>query len=86
MPINEQDITVGGVYKTPGNQERVVVAIEDDIVKYSPRGGNVQNSFDHMERCKKASFASACSQKIKDLSQEDFETIHSLFKERGLIN
>lgn len=86
MPINEQDITVGGVYKTPRNQERVVVAIEGDIVKYSSRGGNVQNPFDHMEKCKKATFASACSQKIKDLNEEDFDKIQSLFKERGLIS
>ncbi|EPV2479187.1 hypothetical protein [Enterobacter ludwigii] len=85
MSINESEITVGGVYKTPNNQERVVVAIEDDIVKYSPRGGNVQNPFDQMQKSKKATFADACSEKIADMPQEKFDEIESFFKGRGLI-
>ena len=46
MAIDERNIVVGGLYKTHTNQERVVLEIKDDEVKYAPRGGNVENKFE----------------------------------------
>jgi hypothetical protein len=86
MSISENDIAVGGVYKTPGNQERVVLAMEDGKVKYASRGGNVQNQFDHMEECEPTRFANACSSRIADLPKEKFEEIQTLFKSREKIS
>lgn len=85
MPINESDIVVGGVYRTPGNQERVVLTSEHGMVKYSSRGGNVKNGFDHMDECKSGRFAEACSERIEDISSEEFDKIRDLFQSRGLI-
>lgn len=86
MPISEKDIVVGGVYKTPANQERVVVAIEDGKVKYASRGGNVQNQFDHMVESAPARFAAACSEKIDDLPSDEFDVIQQGFRDKGKIN
>lgn len=86
MPISEKDIVVGGVYKTPGNQERVVLAIEDGKVIYASRGGNVKNRFEHMNKSEPARFADACSERIEDLPSDKFDEVRKLFQGRLLIN
>ncbi|GKW35329.1 hypothetical protein PEC730217_41090 [Pectobacterium carotovorum subsp. carotovorum] len=86
MPISENDIVVGGVYKTPNNQERVVLAVEDGKIKYASRGGNVKNPFDHMEKSEPARFANSCSEKIEDLPSDEFDGLLELFRSRRLIN
>ncbi|HBD2942691.1 TPA: hypothetical protein JLE42_002821 [Escherichia coli] len=85
MAIDERNIVVGGLYKTHTNQERVVLEIKDDEVKYASRGGNVENKFDHMQKAKLITFAGACSEKIKDLPSDEFNKIRQLFVDRKLI-
>lgn len=85
MPISEKDIVVGGLYKTPANQERLVLEIEDEEVKYASRGGNVKNKFDHLQDAKLTTFADACSERIKDLPSDEFDEIRQLFLDRNLI-
>lgn len=80
MSISEKDIVVGGVYKTPNNQERVVLAIEDGKVKYAPRGGNVKNSFSYWRKSEPARFAEACSERIEDLTSEKLDELFKYFK------
>jgi len=69
MPIKEKDVVIGGKYRTPNNQERVVVGCNENCqVVYASRGGNVQNEFDHREESSLEGFAEACSEKIGTLT------------------
>ncbi|WP_334078956.1 hypothetical protein [Microbulbifer sp. M83] len=76
MPIEENEVVIGGVYKTLGNQERVVVGCNENCkVVYASRGGNVQNEFDHREASSIERFADSCSEKIGQLSPEELREI-----------
>lgn len=86
MDISEKDIVVGGVYKTPTNQERLVLAIEGGKVKYASRGGFVKNPFEHLESSEPSRFAKACSERVADLPSEEFEAIQQLFRDKQLIS
>lgn len=69
MPINESEIIVGGKYKTPNNQERIVVGLtSENKVVYASRGGNVKNEFDHRNTSSLSRFSEACSEKIGQLT------------------
>ncbi|MDN0028029.1 hypothetical protein [Serratia marcescens] len=87
MTINVSDIEVGGVYRTPNNQERVVLEYEPGgKVKYTSRGGNVQNEFSTMNECKPERFAEKCSEKIEDLPEGEFTRVRKSFVDRGLVS
>ncbi|MEQ4901959.1 MULTISPECIES: hypothetical protein [Proteus] len=80
MAISEKDIVVGGVYKTPNNQERVVLVIDNEKVKYASRGGNVKNSFDHTNKSQLTRFANACSERIENLPSDEFDKLQKRFQ------
>jgi len=74
MPINESEIIVGGKYKTPNNQERIVVGFtSENKVVYASRGGNVKNEFDHRNTSALSRFAEACSGKIGQLTESELQ-------------
>jgi len=76
MSINKSEITIGGKYKTPENQERIVIGCNtDNKVVYASRGGNVKNRFDHREASSLNRFAEACSEKIGQLSENELAEI-----------
>jgi hypothetical protein len=45
MAINTSEIKEAYKYKTPNNQERIVLGIDGNQVTYASRGGNVQNQW-----------------------------------------
>jgi hypothetical protein len=48
MPIDQISIEVGWLYKTPQDQDRVVIRVAPDSkVVYACRGGLVQNPFEN---------------------------------------
>ncbi len=76
MTINEIDVIIGGKYKTPNNQERIVVGCNSDCkVVYASRGGNVKNEFDHRDAAPLSLFAEACSEKIGELTTDELSEI-----------
>lgn len=78
MSLASNDVEIGWLYKTPNNQERVVLGCNIDCkVVYASRGGNVKNAFDHREASTAERFAEACSEKIKKLSEEELQKIIS---------
>jgi hypothetical protein len=76
MPLSVDQIKIGYKYKTPKNQERVVLGIEDDKVVYASRGGNVRNKWKN-QRNKSSfdNFAKACDEKLCKLKKADFNKI-----------
>ncbi|MCU7006932.1 hypothetical protein OBN82_20965 [Escherichia coli] len=87
MTINENDIEIGWIYKTPNNQERLVLTKEDGKIIYSSRGGNVKNKFDYKAPpCEPSKFATDCSEKVKEMPSDEFDEIKKLFEGRNLIN
>ncbi|BBL22352.1 MULTISPECIES: hypothetical protein [Acinetobacter] len=71
MAITANDVQRGWLFKTPNNQERVVLGFnEDNKVVYASRGGNVKNSFDHREACSIERFVDSCSERLEQYSDE----------------
>jgi len=69
LAILVSEIERGWVYRTPSNQERLVLGWDKDgRVVYSPRGGNAMNPF-HNDRtsCSAETFARACSEKVRQV-------------------
>lgn len=65
MAINVNDVQRGWLFKTPNNQERVVLGFnEENKVTYASRGGNVKNLFDHRETSSIERFAASCSERL----------------------
>ena len=68
MPIPENQVVVGGIYATPNNQERRVTDINNGMVYYEARGGNVQNDWGPAHALANppalATFAQACDRVI----------------------
>lgn len=76
MPIEQSAVEAGWLYKTPNNQERVVLGCNSDCkVIYASRGGNVQNAFDHREASSLERFAEACSEKVRQLTADEMQKI-----------
>ncbi len=73
MQISVSDIQKGWIYRTPTNQERLVLGWDkDDKVVYSSRGGNVMNEFKNSRTTSSAeTFAQACSEKVREVSDID---------------
>ncbi len=71
MTINVNDVERGWLFKTPNNQERAVLGFdEDNKVVYASRGGNVKNLFDHREASSIERFASSCSERLEQYSDD----------------
>jgi hypothetical protein len=65
MPIDPDDLVLGGIYRTPTNQERLITSIENEKVHYLSRGGNVKSEWSHGSKkdgTKIDTFANACSE------------------------
>ena len=76
MPIEQNSIKVGWLYKTPQEQDRVVIRLTPDSkVVYACRGGLVQNPFENREESSLELFAKSCSDKVKKLSDDEFSHI-----------
>lgn len=74
MAILIGDIEKGWIYRTPKNQERLVLGWDkDDKVVYSSRGGNVMNEFNTRTKSSEESFSEACSEKLRQVS--DIESL-----------
>ena len=71
MTINVNDVELGWLFKTSNNQERAVLGFdEDNKVVYASRGGNVNNLFDHREASSIERFASSCSERLEQYSDD----------------
>lgn len=70
MAIAISDIEAGWVYRTPTNQERLVLGWDkDNRVVYSSRGGNVKNPFQGIHtRCSAERFAEKCEAKLRQVT------------------
>jgi hypothetical protein len=76
MPIDQISIEVGWLYKTPQDQDRVVIRVTPDSkVVYACRGGLVQNPFENREESSLELFAKSCSEKVKKLSDDEFNNV-----------
>lgn len=76
MPIDKSAVQAGWLYKNANNQERVVLGCDSDCkVVYASRGGNVQNAFDHREVSSLERFAEACSERVRQLTQAELQSI-----------
>jgi hypothetical protein len=76
MPIGQISIKVGWLYKTPQDQDRVVIKVTTDSkVVYACRGGLVQNPFENREESSLELFAKAFSDKVKKLSDDEFNVL-----------
>ena len=76
MPIGQNFIEVGWLYKTPQEQDRVVIRVTPDSkVVYACRGGLVQNPFENREESSLELFAKSCSDKVKKLSDDEFNDV-----------
>jgi hypothetical protein len=86
MPIDQSTVQAGWLYKTPNNQERVVLGCNADCkVVYASRGGNVQNAFDHREASSLKRFAEACSERVRQLSSDELQSIIQLCNASSVI-
>lgn len=47
MPIDQDDVSLGGIYRTPTNQERLITSIENEKVHYLSRSGNLKNEWSY---------------------------------------
>lgn len=76
MSIQTSQIQIGHKYKTPNNQERVVLDIINDRVIYASRGGNVKNKWKN-QRTESSldTFAKACDEDLGKINDKQFQTI-----------
>jgi hypothetical protein len=72
MPIDQISIEMGWLYKTPQDQDRVA---PDSKVVYACRGGLVQKPFENREESSLELFAKSCSEKVKKLSDDEFNDV-----------
>jgi len=71
MPINTNAVERGWLFKTPNNQERVVLGFnEENKVVYASRGGNIKNLFDHRETSSIERFAESCSERLEQYPED----------------
>lgn len=71
MTITVNDVERGWLFKTENNQERVVLGFNDENkVVYASRGGNVKNLFDHREASSIERFATSCSERLEQYSED----------------
>ncbi len=85
MPINTNDVERGWLFKTPNNQERVVLGFnEENKVVYASRGGNVKNLFDHRETSSIERFATSCSERLEQYSDDRIAEIITQCNAEGL--
>jgi len=76
MAINTSEIKEGYKYKTPNNQERIVLGIEGNQVTYASRAGNVQNQWKNQRQTSTLDrFADACDEVLEKIDDAEFETI-----------
>lgn len=76
MPIDQISIEVGWLYKTPQDQDRVVIRVTPDSkVVYATRGGRAKNPFKNRVKSSLELFAKSCSEKVKKLSPDEFSHI-----------
>ena len=76
MPIDQISIEVGWLYKTPQDQDRVVIRVTPDSkVVYATRGGRAKNPFKNIVKSSLELFAKSCSEKVKKLSDEEFKDV-----------
>lgn len=79
MPIDQNAVQLGWLYKTENNQERVVLGCNSDCkIVYADRGGNVKNAFDHREASSLERFANACSETVRQLTEAELTEIIAL--------
>ena len=77
MAIETSEVETGYLYRTPNNQERVVLGCNPEgKVVYAPRGGNVKNEFDNTVASNLERFAEACSEKLYKVELDKFNKIH----------
>lgn len=76
MPISIDVIKEGYKYKTPKNQERIVLGVNGDSVTYASRGGNVQNPWKNQRQTSSLErFADACDEELDKIDEDEFEKI-----------
>ena len=86
MPIEQNTIKVGWLYKTPQDQDRVVIRVAPDSkVVYACRGGLVQKPFENREESSLELFAKSCSEKVKKLSLDEFSHIIDECRAKSII-
>jgi hypothetical protein len=76
MPIEQNTVETGWLYKTSNNQERVVLGHNSEgKVVYASRGGYIQNSFNCKHASNLARFSIACSKKVRQLTADELQKV-----------
>jgi len=76
MAITTSQIQKAYLYKTPNNQERIVLDVTKPDVTYASRGGNVKNKWEKQRQTSTLErFAKACDEVLGKVSDEEFQII-----------
>jgi hypothetical protein len=76
MSIQISEIKEGYKYKTPNNQERIVLGVAGDSVTYASRGGNVKNKWEKQRNTSTLDrFADACDEVLEKISDDELEKV-----------
>jgi hypothetical protein len=85
MPINSNDIESGWLFKTPNNQERIVLGFNSEgKVVYASRGGNVQGPFAVRDVSSVERFTDSCSERLEQYSEARMSEIVQECNAQGL--
>lgn len=85
MPINSNDIESGWLFKTPNNQERIVLGFNlEGKVVYASRGGNVQGPFSVRNESSIERFIDSCSERKEQYSEDRMNEIILQCNAQGL--
>lgn len=76
MAIQENDVERCWLFRTPNNQERIVLGFNsDNKVVYASRGGNVKGSFSVREKSSIDRFIESCSERLEQYTIEQMEQV-----------
>lgn len=85
MTIQENDIERGWLFRTPNNQERIVLGFNsDNRVVYASRGGNVGGPFSVRETSSIDRFLESCSERLEQYTDEQIEQVIKQCNAQGL--
>lgn len=76
MSIQAQDVQRGWLFRTPNNQERIVLGFNsENKVVYASRGGNVGGPFSVRDASSIERFVDKCSERLEQYSDEQMERV-----------
>ncbi|MGR2919092.1 hypothetical protein [Acinetobacter sp. 1125_18A] len=76
MSIQAKDVQRGWLFRTPNNQERIVLGFNTEKkVVYAIRGGNVGGPFSVRNASSIERFIDKCSERLEQYSDEQMERV-----------